>query len=508
MDKQDHVSTSSPRHQQIGVSRPPLAVEDLPTPEEAFRVRHIGFEQWVALILGPSLIVLGASVGGGEWLSGPLSVAKYGFLGIGWVILVSTILQVFYNVELARFTLATGETPVVAFGRIPPGYFLWVPLALLFVYLAFILGEWTMQAGGSLFTLVNNRPYEAQEVEIVRILGIALMLSVFLFVSVGRKIMRTLEGVMGVLLAFVLIGILLITLVVVPLNYWGSSLASLFIPTLPPSGADLSVLGSLAGYTALAAGLNFMFIGYYRDKGYGMGTRMGFLGGLLGRRPTSLDAVGKIFPESEKNTRTWKRWFRILVVDQWVIYFIGALVGMVVPSILVAYLAQTPGNAQPTSASMIAYAATNLGSQYGPVVSGWMSIVGFMVLYSTLVVILEVLVRNMTDALFAYSRRVREWCRNDTRRFYFPFMLVVILLIGILIHLPLSGNLTEISANMANLAAIFFPLGMIYLNRHLPRPARITWWSYLVLILNVLFFGFFFVNFVVVQLTGAPLVRF
>jgi hypothetical protein len=49
---------------------------------------------------------------------------------------------------------------------------------------------------------------------------------------------------------------------------------------------------------------------------------------------------------------------------------------------------------------------------------------------------------------------------------------------------------------------------MIYLNRQLPRPARITWWSYLVLALNVVFFGFFFLNFLLVQLTGTPLVRF
>jgi len=508
MDKQDHVSTSPPRHQQIGVSRPPLALEDLPTPEEAFRVRRIGFEQLIALILGPSLIALGISVGSGEWLIGPLNVAKFGFLGVGWVIMVSAVLQVFYNVELARFTMATGETPVVAFGRIPPGYFIWVPLALLSFYIAFILGGWTVQAGASLFALFSGRPYVAQELELVRIIGIALMLSIYPFVSFGRKIVRTLEWVMGIIMAFVLIGILFITLVVVPLNYWGTALASLFIPTLPPSGSDPSLLGALAGFTALASGLNFMFIGYYRDKGYGMGFRMGFLGSWLARRPTSVEAVGKIFPESEKNTRTWKRWFRILVVDQWVIYFFGALIGMVVPSVLIGYLSTIPGSAQPTAENIVTYAATELGLQYGPVVSGWMLVLGFMVLFSTQLVILELLVRNMTDALFAYSHRFRQWVGQDTRRFYYPFMLVVILLIGIFIHLALPSDLIVVSGNMSNFAAMLFPLGLMYLNSRLPRPARITWWSYLVLALNALFFGFFFVNFVVIQLTGAPLVRF
>jgi hypothetical protein len=48
----------------------------------------------------------------------------------------------------------------------------------------------------------------------------------------------------------------------------------------------------------------------------------------------------------------------------------------------------------------------------------------------------------------------------------------------------------------------------MYLNRKLPRPARAPWWSYLVLLANVLFFGFFFVNFLAVQMRGTPLVEF
>jgi hypothetical protein len=55
---------------------------------------------------------------------------------------------------------------------------------------------------------------------------------------------------------------------------------------------------------------------------------------------------------------------------------------------------------------------------------------------------------------------------------------------------------------------MIYPFVLIYLNRRLPRPARARWWSYVVLIANVLFFGFFFVNFLAVQLTGTPLVAF
>ncbi len=69
---------------------------------------------------------------------------------------MSVVLQVFYNVELARFTLATGETPVLAFGRIPPGYILWIPLALFALALSFLVGGWAVNAGASLFVLFTG----------------------------------------------------------------------------------------------------------------------------------------------------------------------------------------------------------------------------------------------------------------------------------------------------------------------------------------------------------------
>ena len=104
-------STTSATTRQIGVSRPPLAIADLPTPEEAFSVKKIGWEELILYVLGPSLIALGLAVASGEWLLGPLTVGRYGFRGIGWVILVSCLLRTFHNVELARFTIATGSLP-------------------------------------------------------------------------------------------------------------------------------------------------------------------------------------------------------------------------------------------------------------------------------------------------------------------------------------------------------------------------------------------------------------
>jgi hypothetical protein len=79
----------------LGVGRPPLDVDDLPRPEEVFQTPRLGRRETVTHVLGPSLIALGLSIGSGEWLLGPLAIGTEGWVGIGFVILLSILLQVF-----------------------------------------------------------------------------------------------------------------------------------------------------------------------------------------------------------------------------------------------------------------------------------------------------------------------------------------------------------------------------------------------------------------------------
>ncbi|MFM8319439.1 MAG: Nramp family divalent metal transporter [Chloroflexota bacterium] len=498
----------------LGVSRPDLEVDDLPEPEQALGLRRLGLEERILLLVGPAAIGVGLSIGSGEWMLGPLNVAQFGFRGIFWVVLISVVLQVFYNVELGRYTLATGESPLMGFGRVWPGAWLWIPLALLALYMSFILGGWTVSAGQSLFALVTARPLGPEDVAISRQIGIALLLSIFGLLLFGRKIERTLEIVQAAFIPYILLGLLMVSIVIVPGEYWGQALRGLLLPARPPAGTDVTLLGALAGFAALASGLNFMFIGYYRDKGYGMGARTGYLPGLFGGQAGTLHSTGKTFPENERSAAAWKRWFRLLLLDQWGLYFICVLLGMLLPSVLGGYLVSTSGMPANTL-DPVTLIATLLGQRFGQLLAGWALIVGFAVLYSTQMVVLELLTRNLTEAVYLSSARLQDWTGNDPRWVYYPVMLGLIIVItaaiyisGLVIEQDLATRLSTISANMANLAAMIFPLLLIYLNRRLPRPARSSWWSTVVLVAMALFFGFFFVNFLSVQLTGAALVEF
>src|SRR5947207_13160961 len=90
---------------QIGVSRPPLPVADLPEPEEVFNIKgRIGPKQLVLYVLGPSMIALGISIGSGEWLVWPRKVGwAVGLVGVGWGVVFSALLHGFFYVEFRPF---------------------------------------------------------------------------------------------------------------------------------------------------------------------------------------------------------------------------------------------------------------------------------------------------------------------------------------------------------------------------------------------------------------------
>lgn len=495
---------------QIGVSRPALPLVDIPTPEEVFNKPKIGGKELITCVLGPSMIALGVSIGSGEWLLGPLGFGKYGFMGLGFLITISAVLQTFYNVENARYTLATGEVPVVGFTRTPPGMTFWLPLTLILIYLAWVWGGWASAAGQSLYAIFLGRTVDLKvpgELQTVRIIAIGLMVLSFVIYMFGKKITRTLEIIDTFLVFFILAVLIILAIIFAPGSLWATMIASIVTPAAPPKGIDATTLGSIIGYTGFASGMNFMLINYYRDHGYAMGHRCGFYSGIIGGAKQDVLPSGCTFPENERNTRIWNQWFRYLIIDQWAVFFIGAMIGMFIPSVLVVALAVTPGAAEPTVANMPVYAAAELGKR-----ASWLFpfvlVIGALILFKTQTTILEMLIRNTTDSAIAVSPRLRAWIAGDPRKFYYILAACFIVLIGIIIHLALPTKLLQYSANMANLASLIYPIVLIYLNSKLPKPARAKWWSHLVLIANVIFFGFFFINFIVLQLTGQPLVKF
>jgi hypothetical protein len=483
-------------------AREPLGVADLPAPEEVFAAPRIGFRQAVTLVIGPSLVALGLSIGSGEWLLAPLAIGINGWVGIGFVALVSILLQALYNMEIGRYVLATGEVPAIGFGRIPPGAYVGTILAVVLFYLAFITGGWAAGAGDGLFTLITGDiPGDEDRTE-SRLLAVLLIAIVFVITLFGRKISRTLELVNWVLVVGILVLMFVIDILIVGWSDLGDGLEGLFRPALPPEGTNAADIGAVAGFAAMASGLNYVFMNYYRDKGYGMGSRTGYIPALLGGEKREVAAVGTTFRESPENAAMWRRWWGFLKAEMWLVFVPGALLGILLPGILISHLAQETGTA-PSRETMPTYAADQLrATGEGDFFFYLALVIGFLVLFTTQIVVFEMLVRNFVDAVYGSSSRFRSMLGGDPRKFYYPFMILLAIVISIIIFQALPTSLVSWAANMSNLAALVMPMLLMFLISKLPRPARAKWWSYLILIAVMVYFGYFFLNFFVGELSG------
>lgn len=72
--------------------------------------------------LGPGMVTSAAVVGSGELITATALGAEVGFILL-WIILVSTLVKVGVQIELARWSISTGKTSVTGYNDVPPKLF-------------------------------------------------------------------------------------------------------------------------------------------------------------------------------------------------------------------------------------------------------------------------------------------------------------------------------------------------------------------------------------------------
>ena len=68
--------------------------------------------------IGPGLVLSASIVGSGELIATTTLGAQVGYAAL-WVILLSCAVKVFVQAEIGRYTIATGETGLEGFNRVP-----------------------------------------------------------------------------------------------------------------------------------------------------------------------------------------------------------------------------------------------------------------------------------------------------------------------------------------------------------------------------------------------------
>ena len=177
----------------------PWKIGELPP---APRPRGLG---WFSAI-GPGVIVLGVSIGSGEFLLGPAAFVKYG-LSLLWIVGVAALLQTLLNVELMRYTMATGEPIFTGFMRTRPNSTFWAWIYSILYFLQMGWPGWAGAAAGAVFFLFAKRLQGAGEAAMVYAIGVGLFLMCGLVLMIGRRIERTLEYLNSIMVGVIILGL-------------------------------------------------------------------------------------------------------------------------------------------------------------------------------------------------------------------------------------------------------------------------------------------------------------
>ncbi len=462
---------------------------DLPAPPLARGVGLLG-------VIGPGTIILGVSIGSGEWLLGPAAFVKHG-LALLWVTLAAVFLQTVLNTELMRYTMYTGEPALTGFMRTRPHATFWAAVYSLLFFLQVGWPGWAGTAAGAVFFLASGRLATPADAGAVYAIGAASLLLCVIVLLFGGRIERTLEILNWILVVGILGGLIALGLIFAPLERWVAAAAGFAAYdttaggfTLFPAGADWALLGAFAAYSGAGGVINLMLSNWARDKGFGMGQLVGFIPTAVGGGKVKLAHAGAVFAPTEENLVRWRKWWRIVVLDQWGVFFAGSLLGMALPAILYTSFL-TPGT-DIRGLAVAAELAGAMAARGGAWLAVIVALLSVWVLLKTQLDILDGLVRAVTDTLWTGSRRLREQGGGDVRWVYYPLLGVATAWGLVALRLTQPIQLLQIGANIAGLVSVVSALHILRVNTTLlPLEIRPALWRRAALVAMALFYGFF-----------------
>jgi hypothetical protein len=481
------LTTTDAREAQSGLG--PWSMAELPQPPIAKGMSLLG-------VIGPGAIILGTSIGSGEWLLGPAAFVKYG-MSLLWVTMVAAVLQTVLNTELIRYTLYTGEPALTGFMRTKPHSTFWAWFYSILYFLQVGWPAWAGAAAGAIFYAFGSELAGPAHASTIYWIGVGTFAACVVILMIGSHIERTLEILNWILIVVILGGLTLLCLLSAGASRWLEAGVGFFGFSLPtrsflffPPGADWFLIGAFAAYSGAGGVVNLTLSNWARDKGFGMGKVVGFIPAVVGGQGVLLAHSGSIFPIMSESLERWRGWWRIIQIDQWGVFFIGALLGMGLPAVLYTSFIQ-PGE-DIRGLAVAAALANAMAARDSAMMALLVSLMGAWMLFKTQLDILEGTVRSVTDILWTGSKRVREWSSGDVRVVYYSVLAGIVAWGLIAMGMAQPIILLQLGANMAGIVFVVSALHILYVNTtFLPKEIQPPLWRRIALVLLALFYGFF-----------------
>ncbi len=500
---QDALPAASPRAgRPVRAGRlPAWEIAELPAPppysfKNAFRVA------------GAGAIILGLSIGSGEWLIGPAVTAQF-TAALLWVATVSILLQWVFNEEACRYTLYTGEPIMTGLMRTRPGPAFWGGFYALLGLLQSGWPGWAASAATAIVAaLIGGVPGPQHEGQVL-FWGYVTFFASLVVLLVGKKVERSLELIEWFMVIWIIASLLFLAVVFVSPTTWLTVIAGFLgggvyyirgpqtgeLVGLIPAGADWFALAGFAAYAGAGGLGNLSITNWVRDKGMGMGATVGYIPSLVGGGRVELAGTGKVFEPTPENVTKFREWWKYVRFDQGWIWTVGCFLGMGLPALLTVQFippgTQVGGMAVAVrQAEGIAAAFGGLATVAGGLLWYLTLLTGFWILYSTQLGVIDLIPRTITDMLWTSNRAVREWAGGDVRKVYYASVITLVVWGCIAINLAQPIVLILLGAFVGGLAMSIYGVHVWYLNRAvLPPEIQAPLWRQAALFLFSAFFG-------------------
>jgi hypothetical protein len=424
-------------------------------------------------IIGPGIIAAGVGLASGEFILFPYIASQVGLVFV-WAAIIGLITQYFLNMEIERYTLATGETALTGFSRF------WRHWGLVFAILTIFANLWPGWASSSATMITYLWGGN------VALITVGLLLAIGLILTLAPVVYVALERAEMLKVAAVLLLLLVGAVVAISADTWSQVPTIVTDASVPVDTLGLALLMGALAFAGAGGGQNLVQSNWIRDKGFGMGKYVPRIKSPVTGKPEAAPSTGFIFEPTDEHLARWRSWWRFANREQLYTFVLITFLSIVFTSLL----AYATVYGRPGLENNIGFLQVE-GEVLKETVGAWFGtlfwVIGAFSLFAAALGIVDYTSRLVADVLkTSYVKNTKE------STLYFGVVWVLVL-VGCLVMLAGFAQplvLLVISACVGGLMMFIYSGLLILLNRRvLPQQIRIRAGRTAVLGWSVALFG-------------------
>ncbi|WP_328473317.1 Nramp family divalent metal transporter [Actinoplanes sp. NBC_00393] len=442
---------------------PAPEVREMPEPPANFRK-----------VIGPGIIAAGVGLASGEFILFPYIASQVGLVFV-WAAFVGLATQYFLNMEIERYTLATGETALTGFSRY------WRHWGLFFAILAYFANIWPGWATSSatLITYLVGGSVAPIAIGILLVIGVIL--------TMAPVVYQALEKTEMVKVAAVLLLMVVGAVAAIGASAWADAPQIITNAGIPYEELGFALLLGALAFAGAGGGQNLCQSNWIRDKRFGMGAYVPRIVSPVTGQLEAAPSTGFIFEPTESNLARWRRWWSFANREQLVTFVLISFLAIFFTSML-AYATVFGDEGLENNISFLKAEGEALNTAVGGWFGTFFWIIGAFSLFAAALGIVDYTSRLGADVLkTGYLKGANE------SKIYFGLVwgLVLIGIVVILSGLSQPLVLLVISAVTGGLMMFIYSALLILVNRRvLPKEIRPGAGRVAALVWAFLLFGF------------------